>query len=77
MYKFLTTILSLKIRNSLLPETKENGAVDSPIRSFEQFLGHLVSPDKPQSYDFYERCSRTLMKVAVHLFSTARTKTSC
>ena len=63
MYKFLTTILSLKIRTNLFPESKPTQVADPPVRSFEQFLGHLVSPDKPQSYDYYERCSGTLMKV--------------
>lgn len=65
MYKFLTTMLSLKIRGRLYPETKQqNGVADLSITTFDHFLKHLVSADKPQSYDYYERCSRILQKVS-------------
>lgn len=61
-YKFVTTMLSLKIRDTLASE-ELNLANTAPLRNFEELLSHIVSPQKAHSYEYYEHCSRQLLQV--------------
>lgn len=72
-YKLITTMIAHKIKEKLsINKTLRNSEHHYPLQNFNSIVKHILSAEKPLSYEYYDVYSKIILEVGVVIIQKSK-----